>query len=81
MQDGRPASGTSSVTLSIEADLLEQARQVGIDLAVVVDCALRSEIARRRRWQQWRTGNRAAIEASNAELERHGLWADDYRTW
>ena len=29
----------------------------------------------------WREENKAAIEESNAELERNGLWCDTYRIW
>ena len=42
--------------------------------------ALRTELQARRE-TKWRDENKAAIEESNAEAERNGLWCDKYRGW
>jgi antitoxin CcdA len=68
------------VNLSIDADLLAEAKAAGTNLSRLLEGALADEL-KERRWQKWREENRAAIEASNAELERNGLWADKYRDW
>jgi len=68
------------VNLSIDAELLAEAKAAGTNLSSLLECALTEEL-KEQRWQKWREENRAAIEASNAELERNGLWADKYRNW
>ncbi len=68
------------VNLSIDAELLAEAKAAGTNLSRLFERALAEEL-KERRWQKWREENRAAIEASNAELERNGLWADKYRDW
>ena len=79
MQDGNPTNVTSPVTLSIDADVLRQAREAGIDLVVTVDRALRVEIAKSRQGAQWREENRATIEAWNEDIRANGLWSDGLR--
>jgi antitoxin CcdA len=79
MQDGSPANATSSITLSIDAEVLQQARKAGIDLPAVVERALRTEIARTRKSTQWREDNRATIEAWNEDVRANGLWSDGLR--
>ena len=39
----------------------------------MLEGALKEQL-KQQRWQKWREDNRAAIEASNAQLERDGLW-------
>jgi len=53
-----------------DMEVLDQARELGIDLKQVV------ADARRRRWLE---ENRAAIADANAFLERYGLWSDGRR--
>jgi antitoxin CcdA len=69
-----------AVNLSIDAELLSEAKAAGTNLSGVLEGALREQL-RERRWQKWREENRAAIEASNAQLERDGLWAEKFRDW
>ena len=76
----RVKSRKRAVNLSIDAELIDEANAAGTNLSAVLERALRDEL-KERRWQAWREENRAAIEASNRELEEHGLWADDYRVW
>ena len=62
-----------AVNLSIDADLLDEAKAAGTNMSAVLEKALGEEL-QDRRWKQWREENRAAIEASNDELGRNGLW-------
>jgi antitoxin CcdA len=62
-----------AVNLSIDAELLREAKAAGTNLSGVLETALKERL-KQQRWQQWREENRAAIEASNAQLERDGLW-------
>ena len=68
------------VNLSIDAELLAEAKTYGINVSGTLEAALR-EVIRKERWARWRTDNRAATEASNRELEKNGLWADKFRAW
>lgn len=62
-----------AVNVSIDADLVAEAREFGTNISAVLERALRAE-HREKRWEKWREENRAAIKASNAELERNGMW-------
>lgn len=62
-----------SVNLSIDAELLADAKHFGTNMSAVLEAALRAEL-RDKRVQKWREENREAIEAGNAQLERDGMW-------
>ena len=62
-----------AVNLSVDAGLLEEAKASGANLSGLLEDALRAKL-KEQRWQKWREENRAAIEASNEELERNGMW-------
>ena len=62
-----------AVNLTIDADLLAEAKAAGTNLSNVLETALKEQL-KQQRWQKWREDNRAAIEASNAQLERDGPW-------
>lgn len=63
----------SAVNLSIDADLLAEARKSGANLSKTLEDALRAKL-REERHQTWREENCAAIEVSNDELKRNGPW-------
>lgn len=58
-----------AVNLSIDAELLADAKEAGTNLSAVLEQALRMQ-----RERKWREDNREAIEANNAQLEREGMW-------
>ena len=80
MQDKAPKTPKKSVNLSIDAELAAEAKAAGTNMSAVLEKALRAELKAGRE-AKWREENREAIEASNAELERNGLWCDKYRVW
>lgn len=67
-----------SANLSINGDLLRQAKALGINLSRFTEERLAEEV-RRRRWEAWRRENRAAIEAYNRHIERDGTFGDEHR--
>jgi len=73
MQDHAKPRKKKAVNLSIDAELLAEAKAAGTNLSGIFEAALKAQI-KERRWQKWREENRAAIEASNAQLERDGPW-------
>ena len=79
MQDMAPPK-KKAINVSIDPELAADAREAGVNVSGVLDRALRTELKAHRE-AKWREENREAIEASNAELQRNGLWCDKYRTW
>ena len=78
---GKPSPARKRpVNLSIDDGLLTEAKTYGVNVSATLETALR-EVIRKERWTRWRAENRASTEASNRELEKNGLWADDYRLW
>jgi antitoxin CcdA len=72
MQD-RPPGRKKAVNVSIDAELVTEAKMLGSNLSAVLEDALKRDISEKR-WQKWRIDNRKAIAASNAELEKNGMW-------
>ena len=68
-----PIRKKKAVNLSVDADLVAEAKAAGTNLSALLEKALREELRERRR-DEWLERNRAAIDASNAELERNGPW-------
>ena len=64
--------------VSLDAELLDQARELKINLSAVLEGRLRELVAELRR-QRWLAENRAALADANAFLARHGLWSDGQR--
>lgn len=67
-----------ATNLSIRADLIEEARALGINLSHTLEMALAAEVKKAKE-KQWLEENRAAIEAYNREIAEHGLWSDGLR--
>jgi antitoxin CcdA len=71
-----PKSVKKAVNLSIDAELIDEAKSAGTNLSAVLEKALKEERARR-----WPAENAEAIAAYNREIEEHGIWSDGWRTW
>jgi antitoxin CcdA len=69
-----------ATNLTINSDLLRQARALGVNLSQLLEQRL-IEVVRAERERLWIEENRAAIEAFNRYVERDGSIADDYRTF
>ena len=66
--------------LSVNADLLERARALDINLSATLERAL-IEALRRQQREDWLRKNRAAIDAYNDEVESRGVFSDGRRTF
>jgi antitoxin CcdA len=66
------ASIKRATTVSLNSDLLEQAKTLGINVSRACERGLAEQIAELRD-KHWLEENRAAIESSNAYVEAHGL--------
>lgn len=74
-----PSAPKKPANLSVNSDLLAKARHLKLNLSATLEKALAEEVQRAER-EQWLMRNRAALEAANQLLERHGPFADSYPT-
>jgi antitoxin CcdA len=63
------------VNLSVDSDLLRQARELKVNLSKALEERL-AEIVREERARRWQEENREAIEAYNRFIDKHGLFDD-----
>ncbi|WP_395702096.1 type II toxin-antitoxin system CcdA family antitoxin [Aquabacterium sp.] len=66
--------------LSLNAKVLDMARELGMNLSQTVDALLAEEV-RKRYWARWNEDNKDAIAAYNARIEREGLPLAKYRSF
>ena len=66
--------------LSINSELLAQARELNINLSATLEQALEQEVRTAQR-DKWLTDNAQAIENCNQLTETYGLFADKHRTF
>ncbi|MCC6295484.1 MAG: type II toxin-antitoxin system CcdA family antitoxin [Pseudomonadales bacterium] len=69
-----------ATNLSINADLLSKAKELGINLSATLEQAL-VEVLRKRLRDQWMAENQAAIEAYNQHVDRQGVFSDGLRSF
>ncbi len=60
------------VNLSVNSDLLRQAKELKVNVSQVLEVALASQVKRLRE-AQWLEDNREAIDAYNRHVEENGL--------
>lgn len=73
-----PVSKRRPTNVSLPADTVSSARELGISISQACEAGLAVAI-KRERDRRWQEDNRAAIEANNAWVEQHGLPLDKYR--
>lgn len=66
--------------LTLNAKVLELARELGMNVSQTVDALLQEEVRRRYR-DKWRAENRDAIAAYNERVKRDGAFGDDVRSF
>jgi antitoxin CcdA len=75
--DDAPKRATN---LSLNAKVLEMARELGMNISQTVDTLLAEEV-RKRYFERWNVDNAEAIAHYNARIEREGLPLAKYRTF
>ena len=75
--DDAPKRATN---LSLNAKVLDAARELGMNVSATVDVLLAEEV-RKRYWERWNDENKEAIEHYNQRIEREGLPLAKYRTF
>ena len=76
----RTAIPKRATNVSVRRDLLDAAREAGINLSATLERALTDELAEAKR-KKWREENRSAIAAYNEHVEKHGVFSDDTRSF
>lgn len=73
-----PAAPKKSANLSINADLLQQAKLLNLNLSQTLEQRL-IEIVRQAQREQWLAENQSALEEYNRHIEKHGAFSDGLR--
>ncbi|MBF0325304.1 MAG: type II toxin-antitoxin system CcdA family antitoxin [Alphaproteobacteria bacterium] len=73
-----PKAPKKACNVSINADLLAQAKALGINLSQLLESELESRL-REAKAAAWAEENKAAIESQTRWIEKHGLLSDHYR--
>lgn len=73
-----PAAPKKSANLSLNADLLQQAKQLNINLSQTLELHL-TEIIRQVQRDQWLAENQEALQAYNRRIEKQGMFSDGLR--
>lgn len=73
-------SAKRATNLTLNAEMLDLARELNINLSATVDRLLAEEIRRQYR-ERWLERNHDAIAEYNARIEREGSFADRYRNF
>jgi antitoxin CcdA len=73
-----PKAPKKAVNVSINSDLLRQARELKINLSKTLETQL-EQVLREERARRWQEENREAIEAHNRFVEEHGVFSDRLR--
>ena len=66
--------------VSVRSDLLEAAREAGLNLSATLESALQRELAEAKA-KKWRENNREAIAAYNDCVEKQGAFSDGVRSF
>ena len=71
-------STKKAVNLRIDKALIEQAKEMRINLSQVLETSL-AEILRRKQQEMWMSDNREAIDAYNHRVETRGVYGRGLR--
>ena len=74
------AAPKKATNLTINRELLAEARSLNINLSATLEWALAEKIRQNKR-EQWREDNREAIEVCNELAEQNGLFSDKHRVF
>jgi antitoxin CcdA len=69
-----------AVNVSVDAEVLDMAKSMNINLSQTLEDALRKR-TQTERDRHFQDEHREAIEAHNRFIEKHGIWSKKYRSW
>jgi antitoxin CcdA len=73
-----PNAPKKSTNLSINSDLLRQAKELRINISQALELRL-AELLREEKSRSWKEENQEAIEDYNRRIEAHGTFSDGLR--
>jgi antitoxin CcdA len=65
-------------SLTINSDLLHQAKDLHINISSVLEMAL-SEKLKQKKLEEWLKQNKESIEVYNKHIEKYGVFSDEMR--
>lgn len=74
----RVAAGKKATNISLPSGLVDEAKQLGINLSQACEAGLLDQVRKARR-EKWLQENREALDWSNDYVENHGLPLARYR--
>ena len=74
----RFVAGRKPTNVSLPADLVSEAKRLGINVSQACEAGLAGEV-RKRLSEEWKRENKEAIESSNEYVRKHGLPLTRYR--
>ena len=69
-----------AANLSVDAELLDEAKALKINLSQTLEQALQARV-REERARRWREENRAALQSYADYIERHGVFSEGLRSF
>jgi antitoxin CcdA len=73
-----PKAPKRAVNVSINSDLLRQARELGINLSQTLEAGL-DKLVREAKAKAWAEENNEAIESHKRFIEKYGMLSDHFR--
>jgi antitoxin CcdA len=73
-----PSARKKPTNLSVNSDLLRQAKELGINMSQIFEERL-AEVIRERKRLKWQEENKAGLDAYGRFLEENGLFSDSVR--
>ncbi len=74
-----PVGAKRAVNLSFDAELLDEARSLGLNLSQSLECKLR-DILRQEKERRWIEANRAALDDFDRYIDDNGVFGEEWRT-
>lgn len=74
------SASKKATNLTINSDLLTQAKEYKINLSATLESAL-AEVLKAKKEELWKEENSEAIACYNNLIEEHGLFSDESRTF
>ncbi len=75
-----PLAPKRATNLSVNSDLLNQAKEMDVNLSAAFEQAL-AQVLKQRQQEKWLTENREAFAAYNEDVERNGVFGDALRSF
>ncbi len=87
-EEGRPlrlgepkkAARKRAANVSINAEILTEAKAMGINLSQTLEEELRRRV-RHAKIDRWSEEHKEAIDSYNRFIEEQGIWSEEYRKW